>query len=134
MYIAIDDCLMRIKTRDAQLTARCHGAGAGVVADKGLGVSLPINAASFAAHFRARNVPSLQASITHRTSTLSYSAGVAEAGKVGQSGQANVARMMSLKEKESSLWLSTLPTEVGLRLTDRKWHGQLSSGWECQSQ
>ena len=63
----------------------------------------------------------IQAAVTHRISTLSHIAMVTQTARRGAGGVAELARLRSLTEKESALWLRVLPTDHSLRLSDTKW-------------
>jgi hypothetical protein len=121
MYRAIDDSLKRISQLEALLMDR------GKALDEGEKVSqvspsmLPTDAASFVSHFHSTPPDLIQYSITHRISTLSFIARVAEASQTGGRKKEEMARLDSLTAPQSSLWMTVNPTEPALVLTDAKW-------------
>ena len=117
MSIAIDDSLSRITAVEAELIGRC---GLAVMPEISPSV-LPADAAAFAAHFRTIPPCPIQTATTHRVNTLCSIARVEEARRLGQGSVEAVARLLSLRQTGSSLWLQTIPTEAALRLTDEKW-------------
>jgi hypothetical protein len=116
-FIAINDSLTRIAAMDLALSSR----GERTAVSKVSASILPANAATFVSHFRTMPPCLIQSAITHRIMTLIFIARVTEAGRAGAGGVEEVARLYALTAAESSLWLRTLPTEDGLRLTDTKW-------------
>jgi hypothetical protein len=117
MSIAIDDSLKRITAVEATLINRC---GLAVMPEVSPSI-LPTNPVTFVSHFRTIPPCPIQAAITHRINTLFSIARVEEARRLGQGSVEAVARLSSLKQAGSSLWLQTIPTEGALTLTDTKW-------------
>ena len=117
MAVAIDDSLERVTAMEAGLIAR---SGLAVMPEVSPSV-LPSDAAAFVAHFRTIPPCPIQSATTHRVNTLCSIARVEEARRLGQGSVEAVARLLSLRQTGSSLWLQTIPTEAALRLTDEKW-------------
>jgi Reverse transcriptase (RNA-dependent DNA polymerase) len=116
MYVAIDDSLARITALVDDLAPK----GTGPRHDTEMAVLLPNSAAEFVPHYRSSPPAcSIQSAVTHRISTLSFIARVAQAGK--DKAKADVARFQALRVAGSSLWLQTLPTTPLLRLSDAQW-------------
>jgi hypothetical protein len=117
MSIAIEDSLTQITAAEATLINRC---GLAVMPEVSPSI-LPTSAVTFVSHFRTMPPCLIQAAITHRINTLFSIARVEEARRLGQGSVEAVARLLSLKQAGSSLWLLTIPTEGALTLTDTKW-------------
>ncbi|MGH7069568.1 MAG: reverse transcriptase domain-containing protein [Acetobacteraceae bacterium] len=119
-YQAIEDSIKRI-TRD--VSDLIHECDPKYINDhlKDISSLLPNSADSFVSYFKVRQSPVIQSSLTHRITTLSFIARVSAAVRTGKAGQRTIARLQSLLETGSALWLQTLPTEAALTLTDNKW-------------
>jgi Reverse transcriptase (RNA-dependent DNA polymerase) len=118
LYHATADSIARIEKTEAQLISQCP---VDLVAKVSASV-LPANADTFVQHIRALSPSCLiQSAVSHRISTLSHIARVTAAVRRGSSGVAELARLRSLKAKESSLWLRVLATDRYLQLSDVKW-------------
>ncbi len=119
MYAAVADGIRRIAETDARLVALCPPHKLASVSAS----VLPTGAESFVQDIRALSTEShlLQSALTHRMSTLSHIARVAQVERRGTRGHAELARLRALRERESSLWLRVLPTEPFLQLTNVNW-------------
>ena len=120
LSLAIQDSLSRVAVLESTLAAQGDPTEVSQLAPS----VLPRDADTFVAHFRAKPPCLVQASVMHRITTLMFIAMLTRAGRAGAtcaSGVEEVARLNSLRAAESSLWLHTLPTDPGLRLTDVKW-------------
>jgi len=115
--VAIEDGIRRVAAVEAEYIARCTPAAVAGVSPS----VLPTRAAEFIQHFKASPPGPIQSAIIHRITTLSHIARMAAAGAGGAQAVAEVARLQSLREKESSRWLRVLPTDSRLRLTDLQW-------------
>ena len=116
-HAAIDDCILRILETENAIRARCDAEEftPALVPPP----VLPDIAADFVQHFSALSPTALQQSITHRISTLNHIATVAEAVEAGDVER--VARLRALREEGASEWLTALPTEPRLRLSNAYW-------------
>ena len=118
LHHAVADSIERVTNTEAALIAQCP---ADLVAKVSASV-LPASAATFASDIRALSPSCLiQSAATYRITTLSHIARVTLAGSRGSEGVPDVARLNSLRAKESSLWLRVLPTNRHLILTDTAW-------------
>jgi hypothetical protein len=118
MNDSIKDSLERIQLTELQLIQQCRP---GLLADVSASV-LPNDPTQFLPHVRALPPSCLiQSAVSHRISQLSHIARVTQAERRGVEGQAELARLRSLTETESSLWLRVLPTDRYRQLTDLKW-------------
>jgi hypothetical protein len=113
---AINDSITRINNLEQAVASGCDAAAVGQLSAS----ILPSDAASFVRHFQALPPCEIQSAITQRISTLSFIARVTAAGK-SPGGVQEVARMKALKERDSALWLTLLPTEPSLVLSDSQW-------------
>ena len=114
--VAINDSITRINNLEQAVASGCDAAAVGQLSAS----ILPSDAASFVRHFQALPPCEIQSAITQRISTLSFIARVTAAGK-SPGGVQEVARMKALKERDSALWLTLLPTEPSLVLSDSQW-------------
>jgi hypothetical protein len=119
LYAGIADSLGRVQRTEAALVSQSPPS---VVARVTASI-LPSCAEHFVAHFKAHHAQSLiQHSVCHRISTLSTIAAKAIAGRDrAPGGPVKLARLQALEARQSSLWLTTLPTEPGLTLTCPQW-------------
>ena len=117
MAVAIDDSIQRLNVMETSITANCTCPTIEQVSPS----ILPSSATTYVRHFQALPLCEIQSAITHRIAILNLIARVARAGQSPVNGVAEVARMRALRERESSLWLRTVPTEPGLTLSDTKW-------------
>jgi hypothetical protein len=119
LYGAITDSIRRVSHTEAQLLPLCSVHRLTNVSKS----VLPMRADTFVQDIRALSAESclLQSALTHRISLLSHIARVSQVEGRGIQGQAELARLNALTEKESSLWLRVLPTEAYLQLPDVKW-------------
>ena len=108
MAVAIDDSLKRVTAMETVLIARC---GLAVMPEVSPSV-LPTDATAFVPHFRTIPPSPIQSATTHRVDTLCSIARVEEARRLGQGSVEAVARLLSLRQTGSSLWLQTIPTET----------------------
>jgi hypothetical protein len=116
-YAAIDDCILRINDTERPLWAQCSP---DLLTAEEVPVSVvPETAAAFVHHFSTLPPTAIQHSITHRISTLSYIARVTAAVTAGDVG--TVARLRALRVSGASEWLTVLPTDPRLRLSDCHW-------------
>jgi hypothetical protein len=115
--VAVEDGLRRVAAVEAEYIARCTPEAVAGVSPS----VLPNRAAEFIQHFKANPPGPIQSAIIHRIVSLSHIARMAAAGEGGVQAVAEVARLQSLREKESSRWLRVLPTDSRLRLTDLQW-------------
>jgi Reverse transcriptase (RNA-dependent DNA polymerase) len=118
---SIDDSIRRITSCEITLVDRCEAAGMVAECSSTTPLSLPTSASTFVSHYKALPPFCIQSHLTLRISTLCHIARVSEAKVREVGGPEFHARLLALREKESSLWLRTLPTEPGLTLSDAKW-------------
>jgi hypothetical protein len=120
IYLEINDALHTIANLESSLESRADPSS---VSDLLLvpRSALPSSASSFVSHFKGQPPFPIQHAVSVRIATLSYNARVSAAGQVGRGGREHAARLRALREPDSALWLTTLPTEVALALTDLKW-------------
>ena len=98
LYQAVADSIARVANIEAPLLAQCP---AELLANVSASV-LPTSADTFVAHTRALSSSCLiQSAVSHRISTLSHIARVRQAGQRGKSGEAELARLHSLKNEKA---------------------------------
>lgn len=120
IYLEINDALQSIANLESSLESRSCPS---LVSDlpRVPSSALPLSASSFVSHFRAHSPFPIQQAVSVRIATLSYNARVSAAVEAKRGRQEHAARLRALREPESALWLTTLPTEVALALTDLTW-------------
>ncbi len=119
LHSAVADSIQRITAIEQALCAQCPVN----LVEKVSASVVPTSADTFVHDIRAIISTSclIQSAVAHRITTLSHIARVTQAERRGTSGIAELARLRSLTEKESSRWLRVLPTDNHLQLTDIKW-------------
>ena len=119
-YLALDDCILRVTGMENvfwQQLAATDAASSGEVPAP----VLPDSAHDFVRHFSTASPTVIQSAVVHRIQTLSFIASTKAAVDAGRSGLERLARMDALRQPGSADWLTVMPTEARLRLSDVHW-------------
>jgi hypothetical protein len=119
-YLALDDCILRVTGMEGVFWQQLAATDAATSGEVPAPV-LPDSAHDFVRHFSTASPTVIQSAVVHRIQTLSFIASTKAAVDAGRAGLERLARMDALRQPGSADWLTVMPTEARLRLSDVHW-------------